>query len=269
MQVMTNPTLCKDVGKLHLQIYYCGYAESGSDWHADVVNPPFSRLYYILGGDGWFETAQTRRNFQPGHCYLLPGGLSFSCACSTSMRQVFFHIALLDENGRDLLPSLASALHTACDESIMQALASITNSETITTSVALRTHALLLGSIAGLFETHQITLPEKEYSPCVSRALQYIGLHVSAGLSLGEVAQNAFVSQTTLSKHFRRELGLSVRQYIENLVFAQAQLMLRGRALSIAEISEQLGFCDQFYFSRRFQRRYMESPISYRRNTFT
>ena len=37
--------------------------------------------------------------------------------------------------------------------------------------------------------------------------------------------------------------------------------------LSALEISERLGFCDQFYFSRRFKEKYGSSPREYRKKT--
>ena len=39
--------------------------------------------------------------------------------------------------------------------------------------------------------------------------------------------------------------------------------MLMGGNMSVGEISEKLGFCDQFYFSRRFKKRFGLSPREY------
>lgn len=255
------------VNKYQLKIYDCGYADPGTDWHSNVVNPTYARLYFILESDGWYETEGGRFPLEAGQCYLLPSLFSFRCGCRTQMRQFFFHITLMDDNNQDVLPFITSPL--SCPFSIpeTQSLFYSMQDHELSTHETMMIHSHLLVTISRLLETQHITFPVKNYSPCVSYALQYIHQHISARLTLEEVTNYSFASQTTLSKKFRQELGMTVGRYIENMVFAQAQCMLRDPSLSIADISEQLGFCDQFYFSSRFKRRYNESPQSYRKST--
>ena len=255
-----------NINKYHLKIYDCGYANLGTDWHSNVVNPSYSRLYFILGGDGWIESAEGRQELKAGHCYLLPSLFSFRCGCKTQMRQFFFHMAMLDENSQDVFPFVTSPLECPSSPSGIEEMSRVMLAQDLTTADAMLIHSQLLGAIARLFLTKQISLPDKEYSPCVSYALQYIHQHVSARLTLEEVTKYSFASQPTLSRKFRQELGITVGRYIENLVFTEAQCLLRDPALSIADISERLGFCDQFYFSSRFKRRFNESPLSYRKS---
>ena len=39
--------------------------------------------------------------------------------------------------------------------------------------------------------------------------------------------------------------------------------------MPVSEVSERLGFCDQFYFSRYFKKRCGESPLKYRKRMKT
>ena len=57
--------------------------------------------------------------------------------------------------------------------------------------------------------------------------------------------------------------------YIDDLVMYSAQRRLLHTDLSVNEVSETLGFCDQFYFSRYFKRRCGESPLKYRKRMRT
>ena len=41
---------------------------------------------------------------------------------------------------------------------------------------------------------------------------------------------------------------------------ARCEELLCDTDLSLSEISERFGFCDQFYFSRRFKAKYGETP---------
>ena len=60
------------------------------------------------------------------------------------------------------------------------------------------------------------------------------------------------------------ELGVSIGQYIDSQILFRAKLELELNKLSIAEISEKYGFCDQFYFSRFFKKHIGESPRQYK-----
>ena len=54
-------------------------------------------------------------------------------------------------------------------------------------------------------------------------------------------------------------------RYVNDRLFYYAEQQLRLTDRTIKEISEQLGFCDPFYFSRMFTQRFGTSPKEYRR----
>lgn len=266
MYIFNNTVLSDTINKYRLKIYDCGYADAGSDWHSNAVTPPFSRLYFILGGDGWYDFGNGRGPFEEMHSYLLPAMHSFRCGCKSSMRQFYFHLALLEDNGVDMMPFVPELLSEPFSEDRRELLNRILRREHPSITDSVKIHSLVLDTLHRILEANQIALPEKKYSPCVSSALSYIHQNVSARLTLEAVTAASDVSQSTLSKRFRQELGITVGRYIENVVFAEAQRLLCNSELSIAEISERLGFCDQFYFSSRFKHHYLESPQNYRRN---
>jgi AraC-like DNA-binding protein len=251
---------------LSLEIYDWGYAKKGPEWCSDVINPPFSRLYFILGGDAYFQYGNCvlKQPFHPRICYLLPANLTFRYACETQIEQMFFHIALTRRNGQDILRHMGKILACPYSEELLRTLKNALSTSKL--DGRLQVQACLMQVLAAVFSANEVTLPQKEYTPCVERVLSYIHTHPSASLSLEKLAELAFVSQTTLSKWFRREVGMTVREYIDEIIFTQAQVLLRNSKLSIAAISEQLDFCDQFYFSRRFRQRYQQSPRDYRKS---
>ena len=61
------------------------------------------------------------------------------------------------------------------------------------------------------------------------------------------------------------EAGMSPGKYIDNMIFLKAKQMLSDPALTIGQISQKLGFCDQFYFSRRFKENSRQTPSEYRK----
>ena len=103
-------------------------------------------------------------------------------------------------------------------------------------------------------------------SPIVACAITYIRAHLQAGLTVQEIADSLFCSKSKLSALFREEIGQSVARYIDDLLMSEAQTLLLYSNRTVGEISEQLGFCDQFYFSRRFSKRFSVAPSQFRKS---
>ena len=85
-------------------------------------------------------------------------------------------------------------------------------------------------------------------------------------LTVSQIAEYCFISKSTLTKHFKKELSVSVNEYICNTVLADAEMLLSTTNVSVSEISSRLGFSDQFYFSRKFKEKFGISPREYRKN---
>ena len=86
-------------------------------------------------------------------------------------------------------------------------------------------------------------------------------------LTLKEICDALYTSKSTLSSRFRDEVGMSIGKYIDYRVMISAECDLTSSERSILEISDSLGFCDQFYFSRRFKEKHGLSPREFRKNT--
>jgi AraC-like DNA-binding protein len=67
------------------------------------------------------------------------------------------------------------------------------------------------------------------------------------------------MSESYFMNFFKRVTGLSFMEYLNHYSIERAQAMMVNTNDSIAEISHQLGFCDQRYFGVVF-RRWGESP---------
>ena len=101
--------------------------------------------------------------------------------------------------------------------------------------------------------SNEIDLSGNEFSPCVSKAINYINKNLSETLTIKDIADAIFVSESTLTKHMRKELGTTVNNYIDDLILTLAAQMIAEGQYSLNAISNRFGFCDQFYFSRKFK----------------
>lgn len=103
------------------------------------------------------------------------------------------------------------------------------------------------------------------YPESLNKALEYIKIHSTEEITLGDLCSVAYISKQMLIKHFNRYLGMSPMKYIAlyktNCI--KPFLMLYPNK-SIKEICEEFGFEDQCYFSRLFKKHTGESPTEYR-----
>lgn len=257
-----NDLLCENMNKIELHTLASGYARVEHGWYGHVVTPLYSRLYYITDGSfRMYPTAGEPFILEKGHCYLIPAGYSFDYDCDDFMEQAYFHIKLCDFDGIDLLSS--------CKEPLSYELNNPPDYKSLlyTTAITdiMRIRREIYNSLCKLFDKYKITLEKKEYSPQVRYAIQYIDAHLSIQLNLADIAVNAFTAPSTLTRNFKRETGMTVGQYIDNSVLFKAERMLLSSSKSILEISETLGFCDQFYFARRFKEKFGITPRDYRK----
>lgn len=264
MNISYNTEIFKSVNRIKLIVACVGHASVGKEWQGNIVSPVYSRLYYIVNGSFKITLPDgAEYSFKKGKWCLLPSNMSFHFECPDSMEHIYFHLKLCDYDETDLLRSCTSPLSFdgGCPLDFIK--------ESInTTSIA---DALKLKNIASdviisFIDKNGIDIHNREYSPCILKAVQYIRRNLSASLTIGEISENTFVSKSTLTKHFSRELSMSVNEYVTGLVMSEAVALLSTTSLSINAVSERLGFNDQLYFSRRFKQKFGVCPSEYRKN---
>lgn len=97
---------------------------------------------------------------------------------------------------------------------------------------------------------------------------KYIREHyTNPDLSLNELALHVNISNAHLSSIFKNTTGISISDAINNARIEAAQLMLRSTSYSIKEISERIGYANQYYFSSCFKKKTDMTPSSYRAKT--
>jgi AraC-like DNA-binding protein len=72
------------------------------------------------------------------------------------------------------------------------------------------------------------------------------------------------MSQSHFMRYFKQAAGETFVDYLTHLRIHKARLLLRDENLSIAEISNLVGFADQSYFDKRFKEHFGKSPREYR-----
>ena len=248
-----------------LHIVESGYASMSAQWNWETKNPPFSRLYYMEDGEAEIIAEGQTLFLEKGFVYLLPTGFSLKNVSKKHMKQLFFHINIFDFADFDILSVCKICDGIPTDD--IPKLISLYQSNNIIDTLRLRQR--INYDCIRFLEKSGCTLSNKNYSKTVQKGIKYIKQNLSASLKVSDICRNLLISKGTLNSAFRTELGKSVGEYIDYTVLEKSKISLITSSAPISEISDKLGFCDQFYFSRKFKEKYGETPTEYRRNNFT
>lgn len=247
-----------------LAISQHGFVTTDKTWARPPFPVPYSRLYFVTGGSGVLYSEQEKVIMEPGYVYLIPCGLPCGFYGTDSVTKLYFHVNLILPDGYDLFLRTKNFAKIPYPEEKTEWLHKLYMSQNPAEHILLKSQ---LWEIVGAFAEAVIpaAVHQEIYSNRTGRAIDYIHKHLSANLSVKQVAEALFCSETTVGAAFRREMGTTVGQYIEDMVFFEAQQLLLNTQNAIGQISSTLGFSDQFYFSRRFRKRYGISPKEYRK----
>ncbi|QGQ99018.1 response regulator [Paenibacillus psychroresistens] len=92
----------------------------------------------------------------------------------------------------------------------------------------------------------------------------YIEQHYSdPELQLEEVAKHVFVNSSYLRALFKKEIGMTLTDYVTHVRMQKAKELLSRGSSKLADIAEQIGYNDPAYFSRCFKKYYGSSPSEY------
>ena len=265
MHKTVNPSLLKIVNRLNLEILAFGHARVDQDWYGNVVSPVYSRLYYITDGGFtiWTDKSEKMR-LEKGNWYLIPSGYSFDYECSKTMEHFYFHVKLCDFDGTDLLRNCGKPLRLTPEQPENgDFFAACVDTTRLTDGLLLRQKAFDV--LISFIQTYQVPIDAQDYSYCIFKALVYIKQNLSMQLTIGEIAENIFVSKSTLTKHFQKELNMSVNEYICNTIMADAERLLMTSNITVHDLALKYGYTDQLYFSRRFKEKFGKSPREYRK----
>lgn len=100
--------------------------------------------------------------------------------------------------------------------------------------------------------------------PRIRKAIRAFREEPSKEIDLSAVAKNVGLSRSQFYARFRQCTGLSPRTYVDTLCCERAANLLSDPALTIAEISELLGFSAQGHFTRFFKSKTGVSPNNFR-----
>lgn len=251
--------------KFDLQMGHCGHVITGPEWSRSDDSLPYTKLYYIMDGRGYILHSGEKIPLEPGNVYLLPYDIKHGLLCEDSIEKMYFHFTLTDSIGLDLFYGIEGVHRLPMDTKDIFELKELYYANDLCSWMILK--AKIYATVGQFMQKTGIGGEDYEkYSNITRAAMRHINANLSMTLCIEEISEALFVSQSRLAKTFLKDTGVSLGKFIDTQVLIKSKQLLASTSLPVSRISEMLGFCDQFYFARKFKSYFRTTPTEYRKH---
>lgn len=266
MKIQKHSGILNLINGIHMRLGYVGYAVVGEKWHTHLLATPFNRLYLIESGTGMLSTEKEEIPLEAGKAYLLPANLPCSYSCDGELSLLFFHFNLVDDSQFDLMRRTGHLSVIDFPPAQFQQLGS--TCERTGYADAFEVTCALHSIVLQMHKKYSFRWDDMPtHSKCVESAISRINSNLSAQLRIDDLAQACYISRSYLARQFKKEIGMTIKDYVLMQLINKAQWQLSHTDTPVEKISRDLGFCNQFYFSECFKKHCRVSPLQYRNGT--
>ncbi len=94
---------------------------------------------------------------------------------------------------------------------------------------------------------------------------QFIKEHYMENIGRNKIAEHFFLAPEYLAKMYKRQTGMSLKDYINEFRIEQAKILLKNGEIQISDVAEKVGFENFTYFSTIFKKYTGMSPNRFKK----
>lgn len=278
------------VEQMHPLVLNVGLAVHNADWNWKNVNSPFTRLYYVTEGSAQIELPDGIYTLSPKHMYFIPAFTIHTNICKSNFVHYYLHIYEDHYSDNDWLDHWKFPVEieaTDLDLALFKRLCEINphmtlqksdpttydNNPTLMQNLIknrqrafcdkVESRGVVFQLLSRFFKQGQSKIEMEDNR--IAKAVLYIRKHLNEAIELEKLAEISCLSKDHFIRLFKKELGTTPLQYINQKKIEKAQLLLITEELAVKEIAFQLAFEDYSYFNRLFKKITGVTPQEYRR----
>lgn len=278
------------VEQMHPLVLNVGLAVHNADWNWKNVNSPFTRLYYVTEGSAQIELPDGIYTLSPKHMYFIPAFTIHTNICKSNFVHYYLHIYEDHYSDNDWLDHWKFPVEieaTDLDLALFKRLCEINphmtlqksdpttydNNPTLMQNLIknrqrafcdkVESRGIVFQLLSRFFKQGQSKIEMEDNR--IAKTVLYIRKHLNEAIELEKLAEISCLSKDHFIRLFKKELGTTPLQYINQKKIEKAQLLLITEELAVKEIAFQLAFDDCSYFNRLFKKTTGVTPQEYRR----
>ncbi|MHB9023753.1 MAG: helix-turn-helix domain-containing protein [Armatimonadota bacterium] len=226
------------------------------------------QVIYVLQGQLKIAVQNNDIPLLPGWIAILPIGSSFRLHCDGMGYQGAF-ASLFEMQGADY-HGAACGVHSSPE---LRTIAGLLAAEVANPSAHTQETVEALGISMAEYSIRLRPGFHQEVAPgpdtWVRQACQSIERTIYTHLPLAQRLSSIPLSYRQLSRHFKKIVGMTPKQYEMQCRLLEAKRLLTSTRLSITSIALELGFASSQHFSNQFARQIGLPPSAYRPHTKT
>ncbi len=156
--------------------------------------------------------------------------------------------------------------------SMLEEMLGIVRTDTHLCDYLLKMMSCMYKLLQVLCEETQPALPVKKRDSKGKLGHEYTRMIISIietsfreNINVQEIANQMNVNRSYLTDLFKRDTGMSIRQYLTEYRLKRALIYLQENDRNIKNVAAECGFDDPLYFSRAFHKRFGMSPQQWRK----
>lgn len=278
------------VEQMHPLVLNVGLAVHNADWNWKNVNSPFTRLYYVTEGSAQIELPDGIYTLSPKHMYFIPAFTIHTNICKSNFVHYYLHIYEDHYSDNDWLDHWKFPVEieaTDLDLALFKRLCEINphmtlqksdpttydNNPTLMQNLIknrqrafcdkIESRGIVFQLLSRFFKQGQSKIEMEDNR--IAKTVLYIRKHLNEAIELEKLAEISCLSKDHFIRLFKKELGTTPLQYINQKKIEKAQLLLITEELAVKEIAFQLAFDDYSYFNRLLKKTTGVTPQEYRR----
>ena len=194
----------------------------------------------------------------------------------TTLKYLFNEILLIESGKLEIIKARVLELVTILSRAAVEGGASLEkifglNLDLITELNAIDSINVLSSWVTKIIDHFSKNIFNQIYSGdsyLISQALEHTHANYMNKLTLKKLSDYLHVSESYLSKLFKRETGTGFTQYLNEIRIKHSQELLTTTKMSIVEVALYVGYEDQSYFTKVFKRQVGLTPKKYRSQHF-
>lgn len=247
-------------------------------WH---YHPEFE-LTYIVSGSGYRIVGNSHEHFSSGDLVLLGSNLphtwwgknedgSLSEAIVIQFSNEFIEPFLRLNEGyaiKALLERAAKGLRFVSDAALVYKLVSIGQTKEMDSILSLLSILQNLTEKSGsnLCPDAYHNVISKKFETRINKVCTYIQDHYSEPISLQQVSELVFMTESNFCKFFKKATSTTFSDYVNDLRINEACHLLIYTEDNISKIAQDCGFESLSYFNRVFLKKKRIKPSLFRKN---
>lgn len=217
-------------------------------------------LHYVMAGEGFFNAHKVKS----GQGFLITPNMMHEYHSSKDRPWKYFWVIFSGEDAATICEKYIDADKNNIFDFARFELKVIDLVTNIMAGARRFTESQALGYFYLLISCHE-SATEFVGNHHIQLAKKYMKTHIYRHIAITEVARTLGISDRYMYNLFIKHLGISPKQYLNNLKIDHAQSLLKTTNDTISEIATSIGFYDVLTFSRFFKKHVGISPKEFRR----